>query len=59
MLSKKWWRSKTIIVSVGAIICGVIGAAAAGEYTGFAGYAVAIMGAIMAVLRLVTTQPVE
>jgi len=56
-MTKPWWASKTIWMALFEIAGGVVGSACAGEYVGATGYIVAIAGAVQAVLRLVTKQP--
>ena len=58
-MTKLWYKSRTVWVSLFEIVGGIVGSAVAGEYVGAAGYIIAICGAIQAILRMITTQPLE
>ena len=56
-MSKPWWASKTIWVGIAEVIGGLVEQVHAGEVAGW-GLAIAIVGAVQVILRLVTGQPV-
>jgi ABC-type tungstate transport system substrate-binding protein len=58
-MGKPWWASKTVWMAFAEILGGIVAAAYGGEIVGWVGWTVAVCGAIQAMLRVATTEPLS